>query len=480
MRLPVSVLLTRCTDKLPEYNHAVGGERLTPVGDTAISAEVERILESDTFRNADALRRLLKFLTDKMLSGEADQLKEYSVGIDALGKPPTYDPRHDSTVRIQVGRLRQKLAEYYRTEGKDDPLIVDLPKGRFKLTCEESPSLAGAATEVAYAPSSASAAAALQVPPKARWSGERIAIAVLGLVVLGALLWGTWATMQLWRERQESAIFRAMWTPELDQLWKPFFASNRPLIVSIADPPFVQFKGHGAYRDLTLNRWEDLIKSPDVLAIRKSLGNVDVQPNLYYAPVGEVNAAFFIGKLLGPRVQALSLLRTSELSLQQLADNNVLFIGAPVFFDNLLQGLPVRLELTNARPGIHNLHPRPGESAILNDQFAAGTAEDGEVHVLVTHVPGPLGTSQVESFTSNRPPGRIAAVEWFTNPNYARTLIDKLRKPNGEIPRYYQVVLKVKFKAGVPTETSYVLHREVHVTEQLGIPEPAVPTSSHP
>ena len=107
------------------------------VRDDALAAEIERILESNTFRNSEALRRLLKFLAEKRLAGEADQLKEYSVGIDALGKPPTYDPRHDSTVRIQVGRLRNKLAEYYRTEGKHDPVIVDLPKGRFKLTYDE-------------------------------------------------------------------------------------------------------------------------------------------------------------------------------------------------------------------------------------------------------------------------------------------------------------------------------------------------------
>src|SRR5689334_5541363 len=103
-----------------------------------------------------------------MLSGEADQLKEYSVGIDALGKPATYDPRHDSTVRIQVGRLRQKLAEYYRTEGKDDLLIVDLPKGRFKLTCEDSPGVA-ASTEVAYTSTPASAIA-IPGKPRRNWS----------------------------------------------------------------------------------------------------------------------------------------------------------------------------------------------------------------------------------------------------------------------------------------------------------------------
>jgi len=140
-----------------------------------------------------------------------------------------------------------------------------------------------------------------------------------------------------------------------------------------------------------------------------------------------------------------------------------------VFFEKQLRGLPVRLELENARPGIHNLRPRSGEPAILSDQLPTGSAEDGEAHVLVTLVPGPLGTGYVESFTSNRTPGRIAAVEWFTNPEYARMLVSKLRKPNGEMPRYYQVVLKVRFKAGVPTETSYVLHREVQVTGPLGV-----------
>jgi hypothetical protein len=449
-----------------EYNQAVGGERVTPVRDTAVSAEVERILESNTFRNSDALRRLLKFLADKMLSGEADQLKEYSVGIDALGKPATYDPRQDSTVRIQVGRLRQKLAEYYRTEGKDDPLVIDLPKGRFKLTCEES-SARAASTEAAYALPAPAAAA----PVSAAWPGMKRVVLALAIGLVLALAWGGVATTQLLRERQEARMFRSMWTADLDQLWRPFFSSTRPLIVSIADPPFVQFKGFGAYRDLTLNRWEDILKSPAVISIRKALANAEVQPNLYYAPIGEVNASFLIGKLLGPRVPALSLLRTSELSWQQLADNNVLFIGAPVFFENQLKGLPVRLALVNARPGIHNLHPASGEPPILSDQLPTGTAEDGEVYVLVTRAPGPLGTSEVESFTSNRTPGRIAAVEWFTNPAYAQTLVNKLRKPNGAIPRYYQVVLKVKFKAGVPTETAYVLHREIQVTEQLGVPE---------
>src|ERR1700692_4209679 len=105
-------------------------------------AQIDRIVHSDEFRSSDVLRRLLSYLAEKAASGEADQLKEYVIAIEGLGKPSSYDPQHHSAVRIQVGRLRQKLAEYYRGEGKDDEIVVDLPKGRFRLICQHRQSLA--------------------------------------------------------------------------------------------------------------------------------------------------------------------------------------------------------------------------------------------------------------------------------------------------------------------------------------------------
>ena len=102
-----------------------------------MKTQVERIIQSETLRNADALRRLLAYLAEKSISGEADQLKEYVIGLEAFGKPSDYDPRQDSIVRLQAGRLRQKLTEYYLGEGKDDPIVIDLPKGHFKLSFEQ-------------------------------------------------------------------------------------------------------------------------------------------------------------------------------------------------------------------------------------------------------------------------------------------------------------------------------------------------------
>ncbi len=105
-------------------------------------AQVRRILQSKALRTSEVHRNLLNYLAEKSLSGEADNLKEYTVGLDVFAKPESYDPRQESVVRMHMARLRQKLAEYYRTEGTADPIIVDLPKGAFKVTFEPRPAVA--------------------------------------------------------------------------------------------------------------------------------------------------------------------------------------------------------------------------------------------------------------------------------------------------------------------------------------------------
>src|SRR5215470_5262508 len=101
--------------------------------------QIQRLVSSKTFKTSEVHRNLLTYLAEKSLSGDAQNLKEYTVGLDVFGKPSSYDPRQESVVRMHVGRLRQKLAEYYRTEGVDDPVVVDLPKGGFALTFTPRP-----------------------------------------------------------------------------------------------------------------------------------------------------------------------------------------------------------------------------------------------------------------------------------------------------------------------------------------------------
>jgi len=407
--------------------------------------QVERILHSEIFRNSEGLRRLLRFLAERTAAGEADQLKEYTIGVDGLGKPATYDTHHDAAVRIQVGRLRQKLAEYSHTEGKHDPFIIELPKGQFKLTCD-----ARATPETPATPPL----------PASRW---RSAAFTLGAVSLVLLAWSVYSGILLIRRTLPAS--RAEWTPELNQLWRGFTSTDRPVTVVIADPLFVQFKGFGAYRSQVLNSWDEITASPLVAAIRKTFSGAEIERNRRFTNVSEAIAAFLLGRALSPHIRHLSLEKSSELSWRQLADNNVLYVGAERVILNQLQALPVPLDFTYEYDGIVNHNPKAGEPALFDDPPAVkaqDASEDGTAFALVSYIPGPAGEGQIATFTSNSAPARLAAVQWFTTPTGANQLVDRLKQPDGQIPAHYQVILKVKFRAGVPTETSYIRHREIH------------------
>jgi hypothetical protein len=433
----------------------------------AVLSQVERILHSEELRGCEVLRRLLKFLADKSISGEADELKEYIVAIDGLGKPPSYDPRHNSAVRIQVGRLRQKLADYYRGEGREDPVVVDVPKGRFKLRCEY---------RISAIPGSARAVAVSSVHPimteperkrsyKNAFSTLRIATFVLtaAMIAVGAGAYYHW--LKPVKANTASTPHRTGWNSDMEDLWRPFIATNRPLIVAIEDPLFVQLDGKKGiyYRDRTLNRWSDIVSSPEVKSMRGVLKNHALEPSRYYTAFGEVDASFLIAKLLGSRVQNLSVVKTSNLSLRELADNNVLFVGVEnIFFNDQIQATPIEAPLQPFREGIRDLHPGPNEPALFVDKYSTAPSEEGVAYALITHLPGPMGRNDVESFTSNRAAGYVAAVKAFTDPVFVRTLVGQLKQSSGgRMPRYYQVLLKVKFKDEVPTEITCEIAREL-------------------
>jgi hypothetical protein len=65
------------------------------------------------------------------LKGEADHLKETTIGVAVFGRSPDYDPKVDTIVRSQAWRLRSKLKKYYASEGANDPIIIDIPTGHY-------------------------------------------------------------------------------------------------------------------------------------------------------------------------------------------------------------------------------------------------------------------------------------------------------------------------------------------------------------
>jgi hypothetical protein len=427
-----------------------------------IHQQIERIVHSEQFRSSEVLRRLLTFLSEKAIAGEADNLKEYVVAIDGLGKSSTYDPQHNSAVRIQMGRLRQRLAEYYRTEGKDDPMIVDLPKGRFRLTFQQRSTIATLGEH--GSPSSAQSVPSIQVfdsPPGSTRKPSLLRLVAVVLIV--ALLLGMGYFVGRTTARPQSAANRS--TQDLETLWEPFLNHKLPLIISIEDPLFAEIRSNpGVYfRDRSMNEWSDVVRSTALNKLTGALNQSEMRPSRYYTAFGEAEASFLLGGLLKTPERALSIVRTSQLSWQQLADNNVIFVGVQNLFFNQLRNMPIAPQLVPELNGVRDEHPGKGEPRFYADEYTTAPSEQGTIYALVTHLPGPNGKNDIESFTSNRSAGYLGAVQTFTDPQFARLLMAKLKEETGgKTPRFYQVLFQVRYRDGVPTETKLVLGREMH------------------
>jgi hypothetical protein len=431
----------------------------------AFEGQVDNILKSEELRGCQVLCRLFRFLAEKTACGEADQLKEYTVAVEGLGRPSSYDPRLNSTVRIQAARLRQKLAAYYRTEGRNDEVLIELPRGHFKLTFVHRTSQAGTWSELGSG-DYAEELGTLGLLPSA---GEEIHASKMSwlpwaLLVAAVMVAGYFA----WQVRQADAKTLALsnaWNPALEELWLPIVSSKHTTILVIEDPLFIQFRGDAGmfYRDRTLNQWSAVASSPQVTALQSTLSNKEIETSRYYTAFGEVDASILLARLLSSRISGLPVVKSSQLSWRQLADNNILFVGVQnLFFDEKLQGLPLHPQLVPSIDGVRNLNPQPGEDALYVDRFQTSPSQSGAVYALVTCLPGPVGSHEIESFTSNRSAGYVAAIQAFTDPRSANMIAEKLKQAaRGHIPRYYQVLFKVDFKDDVPTGINVVLGREL-------------------
>src|SRR5882757_7289663 len=104
------------------------------VGKEESFQEVEKLVNSHILHGSESLCKMLRYLTEQALNHPGNSVKEYQIATEVFGRPANFDPHLDSTVRVQAGRLRLKLAEYYNSVGTEDPVVVELPKGSYALS----------------------------------------------------------------------------------------------------------------------------------------------------------------------------------------------------------------------------------------------------------------------------------------------------------------------------------------------------------
>ncbi|MGI9304304.1 MAG: AAA family ATPase [Gammaproteobacteria bacterium] len=120
-------------DSGKDLSGAISTPELIP---DAVRAELERILVSPEFVNADRIQRFPRFVVEETLAGRAGHLKGYTLAIEVFDRDASFDPNTDPIVRVEAGRLRRRLEKYYLSEGRDNPIHIEIPKGRYAPTIQ--------------------------------------------------------------------------------------------------------------------------------------------------------------------------------------------------------------------------------------------------------------------------------------------------------------------------------------------------------
>jgi len=160
---------------------------------TDVRAALERILASRCFQQAGRASDFLRFVVDQTLLGNGQRLKGYTIGVEVFGRPADFDAQSDALVRVEAGRLRRRLVEYYANEGAADPVRIALPRGTYAVDYRFS-----RPDEQTEQPSPE---AAPPVPPAQSSPGWRYVAFGLGALLVAAVSVITW---QQWELRQAS------------------------------------------------------------------------------------------------------------------------------------------------------------------------------------------------------------------------------------------------------------------------------------
>ena len=199
--------------------------------------QIDNIIKSHSLRGSESLCKLLQYLAKQSLYHPEAPLKEYQIATEVYGRPADFDPQSDSTIRVQAGRLRLKLAEYYAGEGVADPFLVKIPKGSYHLIFEARPV---ESTLQRQGRSPREALSSPRVVVASVPAGWRVAVISLlagltiSLIVLGSLLWD--------RKMPEPAMAapsapRA--TGSLASFWRPFTSGAEEPWVIFSNAAFV-------------------------------------------------------------------------------------------------------------------------------------------------------------------------------------------------------------------------------------------------
>jgi hypothetical protein len=407
----------------------------------ALHSQIEKLNRSPILHGSESLCKLLKYLGEHSLDSPGTSLKEYQIATEVFGRPADFDSRVDSTVRVQTGRLRSKLAEYYAGLGAPDRLVIEIPKGAYSLTYHIRPPVETPPPPAAPAASPAIPAA----PPAPRqttyplsWFFLSIVIGAVVVVVVAIAVFRFVVPLPAAPHDQPSPAVKAFWST---------FASG-------PDAPLVVYSN------------AEFVGRPET-GLRYFNPATDAGKSIrdHYTGVGEVMAVHDLDLVFASLKQEIRIKRGRLLTGDDVKTSDLIFIGSPS--ENLsLRELPTPQDFVfNRKPSaprkgdlvISNLHP----SATEQDMYLASDGPITEDYALVALTSGLNASRRVLILAGITTFGTQAAVEFVCRAPHLDELIAKLGPSARRRVPPFEALLRVKVSGGVPVQ-SELLSLHVH------------------
>jgi hypothetical protein len=402
--------------------------------------QIDKLINSHSLRGSESLCKLLRYLAEHSLDHPGMALKEYQIATEVMGRSGGFDPQNDSTVRVQAGRLRMKLADYYSHEGPDDPVVVELPKGSYALTFHPRAAFTGLH----------------EVPPRVEEADHRSisqpsnrgwAIAVVALSVLLAAALVTSAVLLAGRGRIQPNTKESI--PEVYRVfWNRFVTSPQPPWVIFSNGAFVG-------RPETGMRYFNAATDEHAAILD------------HYTGVGEVLAVHELDRVFLLLNRQLRVKRGTLFSLDDAKNNDLIFVGSPAENLTLLQ-IPSTREFvfrvldSGPRKGdlaVINMHPQPGEPTIsLASLPHHPTTED---YAVISLAPGLDPERSVLILAGTTTMGTQAAAEYVSRPDSLAELLGRLGVSKAGDLKPFEALLRVTVRQGVPVISDIVAVRKL-------------------
>jgi hypothetical protein len=385
---------------------------------------VQRVAASPRFQKSRRLRDLLLYLAERGLRDPAEAVHEQAIGVEVFGRRVDYDTSHDTLVRVQVSQLRKKLQEYFGDEGRDEPVVIEIPKGSytpvFRQRPEETPEVVPVTTPAWPSPA----------PPRPRLF---LAGLILGLAAMGLAWWILGAAKQSGDR------------PSVTTLWRQMFGNGQAISAVISDVNLMMFEnliGRSVpipeYETHEFDRLADLyLTQPAERAMAQELSK------RVTTSLSDVQAARDFGVLSAQQKMTLNLMSARDFSSTLISSQNTILMGSlrsnpwvglfegQMNFQTEYQEKPAAMRFVNRSP-------MAGEEPY----YAAEWRRTG--YCRLVYLPNSRRTGSVLVISGSDVISTDAGARFVMSEEYVRLLRQKLGLARGEAFPNFEILLKTQ------------------------------------